>query len=96
MQMQPMNAACPCCNSSPCACIICSISTPPESIRLTQREREILLRVAEGHENGSISRLLTIAESSVEWHLKNIYAKLEVRNRTAAVVKAIQTGLLQV
>lgn len=69
---------------------------PPESIRLTQREREILLRVAEGHENGSISRLLTIAESSVEWHLKNIYAKLEVRNRTAAVVKAIQTGLLQV
>lgn len=65
-----------------------------EIVRLTLREREILLRVAEGRENGDIANLLSIADSSVEWHLKNIYDKLGVRNRTAAVVKAIQIGLL--
>lgn len=64
------------------------------STKLTPRERQILLRVAEGHENRQIADLLNIADSSVEWHLKNIFAKLAVNNRTAAVVKAIQNGIL--
>lgn len=64
------------------------------SATLTRREREILLRVAEGRENRAIGDCLNIADSSVEWHLKNIFVKLAVNNRTAAVVKAIQNGIL--
>lgn len=65
-----------------------------ERFKLTPRERQVLLYVSEGHENRAIADFLNITDGSVEWHLKNIFTKLEVGNRTAAVVKAIQTGTL--
>jgi DNA-binding CsgD family transcriptional regulator len=52
---------------------------------LTRREREIVDHLAEGGSNAEIAERLTIAPTTVRTHLENIYAKLGVRNRTAAV-----------
>lgn len=62
--------------------------------RITLRENEILQCLAEGMQSTAIADRLKISDNSVEWHLKNIYRKLAVNNRTAAVVTAIQRGLL--
>ncbi len=52
--------------------------------RLTRREREILDLVALGKENDEIAFDLGIASKTVAKHLQHVYAKLGVRNRTAA------------
>jgi DNA-binding CsgD family transcriptional regulator len=52
---------------------------------LTRREREIVDHLAEGRSNAEIAERLTIAPTTVRKHLENIYAKLGVRSRTAAV-----------
>lgn len=57
---------------------------------LTAREREVLQLMAEGKENAEIAETLVITERTVKFHVSNIYAKLGVTSRTAAVVKAIQ------
>lgn len=54
--------------------------------RLTPREREVLELVALGLSNDDISPRLAITPRTVKTHLSNIYAKLEVRNRTAAAM----------
>lgn len=56
--------------------------------RLTAREQEILELVATGLKNREVARELLIAESSVRWHVRNIFSKLDVQNRTEAGVKA--------
>ena len=56
-----------------------------EIATLTSREREIVDALAEGCSNAEISERLTIAPTTVRKHLENIYAKLGVRSRTAAV-----------
>lgn len=61
-------------------------------VQLTRREREVLQLLALGLSNPDVSDKLCISDNSVEWHLKNIFRKLAVSNRTAAVVKAIQLG----
>jgi DNA-binding CsgD family transcriptional regulator len=58
--------------------------------RLTERETEILRRVAEGMRNREIAQALWIAPGTVKKHLDNIYAKLDVRDRTAAVTRLYQ------
>jgi DNA-binding CsgD family transcriptional regulator len=58
--------------------------------RLTERETEILRRVAEGMRNREIAQALWIAPGTVKKHLDNIYAKLDVRDRTAAVTRLHQ------
>jgi DNA-binding CsgD family transcriptional regulator len=55
--------------------------------RLTSREREILALVGEGLSNAEIAAELWIAPGTVRKHLDNVYAKLGVRNRTAAVAR---------
>ncbi|OAN53957.1 hypothetical protein A6A04_13795 [Paramagnetospirillum marisnigri] len=66
------------------------------AIHLTEREQEILLRVAQGYGGFQVAKLLELSPNSIEWHMKNIFNKLCVRNRTAAVVKAVQLGLIQI
>jgi DNA-binding CsgD family transcriptional regulator len=56
-----------------------------EGIELTAREREVLAWVARGKTNPEIARLLWLAPSTVGKHLENVYAKLGVTTRTAAV-----------
>jgi DNA-binding CsgD family transcriptional regulator len=56
-------------------------------VDLTAREREVLTWVARGKTNAEIARLLWLAPSTVGKHLENIYAKLGVKTRTAAVAR---------
>jgi DNA-binding CsgD family transcriptional regulator len=54
---------------------------------LTRRQRELLLLVAAGHTNTQIARQLGLSEGTVRKHLENIYARLHVSSRTAAVIR---------
>ncbi len=58
-----------------------------EAPRLTERESEILDLVALGSTNAEIAEALWIAPGTVRKHLENVYEKLEVHSRTAAVAK---------
>lgn len=60
---------------------------------LTAREREVLQLVAEGATNREIAASLQLSEHTVHFHVKNILAKLHLRNRAQAVAYAIRTGL---
>lgn len=53
--------------------------------RLTQRERELLGMLGDGWTNTQIASRTGISENTVKYHLKNLYDKLEVRNRAMAV-----------
>jgi DNA-binding CsgD family transcriptional regulator len=58
---------------------------PPFDGLLSEREREVLARMAEGETNAQIAGGLVIAESTVKSHVKNILRKLDAANRTEAV-----------
>ena len=64
----------------------------PES--LTEREREILRLLASGYSNREIARALFVVEGTVKNHVSSILAKMGVRDRTRAVLKAADRGLL--
>ncbi len=55
--------------------------------QLTPREQEMLALVAEGKSNTAIARELHLTENTVKFHLRNIYAKLGVTNRTEAAAR---------
>jgi DNA-binding NarL/FixJ family response regulator len=61
---------------------------------LSQRELEVLALVAAGNTNREAAAALFISEATVKTHLLNIYAKLGVSDRTAAVSAAYNRGLL--
>ncbi len=61
---------------------------------LTDRELEILRLIAEGHSNAVISQRLYLALSTVKGHNLRIFNKLQVQNRTEAIVRARELGLL--
>jgi LuxR family maltose regulon positive regulatory protein len=61
---------------------------------LSRREREVLQLITAGLTNREIAQELTVATSTVKTHLKNIYAKLGVRNRTQAAAHARELNLL--
>lgn len=62
---------------------------------LSEREQAVLELAARGLTNRGIGAELTISDRTVQGHLANIYAKLQVNGRTEAVTKAIQLGLFQ-
>lgn len=61
---------------------------------LTSRETEILRLMAGGHSNKEIASSLFVAEGTVKNHVSNILAKIGVRDRTRAVLKALELGLI--
>ena len=61
---------------------------------LTQTEQKILVLLCQGLPNKAIAAQCDINISTVKWHLKNIYSKLYVKNRTEAVLKAQQYQLV--
>jgi DNA-binding NarL/FixJ family response regulator len=61
--------------------------------QLTERETEILDRIARGERNTEIARGLDIAEKTVRNHVSNIFTKLRVADRAAAIVRAREAGL---
>jgi DNA-binding NarL/FixJ family response regulator len=61
---------------------------------ISPREREVLRLLAAGYSNREIARALFIAEGTVKNHVSNILTKMCVRDRTRAVLKAAERGLL--
>jgi len=60
---------------------------------LTERESEVLLLLMEGLSNKEIADQLVVAPSTIKQHLKNIFSKLDVHNRTQAVARARELEL---
>lgn len=68
---------------------------PPMPVeRLTERELEILRLMAAGWSNKQIARGLDLAEGTVKNHVSAVLAKLAVRDRTRAVLRAIEEGIV--
>ena len=59
----------------------------PGAELLTSRELQVMALVEEGRPNADIARALWLSPGTVRKHLENVYAKLGVRNRTAAVAR---------
>jgi DNA-binding NarL/FixJ family response regulator len=66
----------------------------PTPVALTAREIDVLNATADGLSNADIGKRLVIAEATVKTHLLRIFAKLDVSDRTHAVVVALERGLL--
>ncbi len=64
------------------------------AVSLTRSELEVLKLAVEGLENHEIAKRLHVTRATVKWHFNNIYKKLGVHHRAAAVVTAIDSGIL--
>jgi len=62
---------------------------------LTEREMDVLKLIAQGRSNKEIARILTISEKTVKNHITNIFRKLQVDDRTQAVLFAIKHRLVE-
>ena len=62
---------------------------------LTEREREIALRVAQGYSNQDIGEQLGIDAKTVRWHLTHIYPKLNLKNRAQLAAYVWRQGWLK-
>ena len=61
---------------------------------LTRHEEAVLERLARGLENKQIAAALGISERTVKFHVSSLLAKLGAANRTDAVTRAVQAGLI--
>jgi DNA-binding NarL/FixJ family response regulator len=71
------------------------LTTPPGVLpELSEREREVLALIAQGHKNADIAARLVLSEKTVRNHVSNILSKLQVADRAQAVVRAREAGLV--
>jgi len=61
---------------------------------LSPRETEVLRLVAAGHSNPSIAATLFLSEATIKTHLLHVFEKLAVNDRTRAVTRAMELGLI--
>jgi DNA-binding NarL/FixJ family response regulator len=66
----------------------------PRAARLTQREQDVLIRVARGLTNRQIADTLTISEKTVSVHVSNMLGKLGLTSRTQAALYAAHIGMV--
>ena len=69
-------------------------SRPRGIDELSEREREVLVLAARGLSNTEIAGRIFLGKETVKTHLSSVYAKLEVRDRTQAVIAAYDAGLV--
>ena len=67
---------------------------PCIKVYLTPKEKEVVALLAEGHSYAVISRHLSITENTLKTHIKRIYKKLNVHNRTQAILAAKKNNQL--
>jgi DNA-binding NarL/FixJ family response regulator len=60
---------------------------------LTAREREVLDLIAQSHNNAKIAKLLYVSPKTVRNHISNIFTKLQIADRTQAILRAREAGL---
>jgi DNA-binding CsgD family transcriptional regulator len=65
------------------------------NIFLTGREKEILTKVAEGKSDSDIGVILDLSPHGVDFHMRNVYKKMQTNNRAYAASKAIDLGLIR-
>ncbi|MPZ21513.1 MAG: response regulator [Luteitalea sp.] len=73
----------------------CDFPSLPSPDPLSGRELEILRLMARGYSNREIAEALTITEGTVKNHVSVILSKMGVRDRTRAVLKALEAGVLE-
>jgi DNA-binding NarL/FixJ family response regulator len=70
------------------------LAAPPQVFpELSEREREILDLIAQGRKNAEIAQHFVLSEKTVRNHVSNILSKLQVADRTQAVIRAREAGL---
>ncbi|BEV11909.1 LuxR family transcriptional regulator [Asticcacaulis sp. DW145] len=67
----------------------------PAAVSLTRAEQEVLFRLAHGLSNEIIADRLSIKAGSVDFHVQNIFRKFGVNNRTAAAMKGLMGGYIE-
>ena len=68
--------------------------TEEDSVKLTKREIEVLTLVIEGKSSKEVADMLYVSKRTVDFHLANIYDKLQVSNRVQAFRRAARLGLI--
>lgn len=76
------------------AALLVSRMREPARVSLSERETQVLALVAEGNSNRAIALVLFVSEATVKTHLIHVFEKLDVKDRTRAVTKAMELGLL--
>ena len=71
-----------------------SIVCACERHRLSTREAEVLTCIKDGCSNGQIARKLCLSPETVKTHIKHIFEKLSVKQRTEAVMEGLRRGLI--
>jgi DNA-binding CsgD family transcriptional regulator len=67
---------------------------PVLTTALTERERDVLVLLADGHTTGEVAQRLTLSEHTVRSRIKSTLAKLNARTREQAIAIAIREGVL--
>ncbi len=72
----------------------CGPTTDTALQTLTDREREVLTLIATGRSNHEIAKELILGEATIKTHVSRVLAKLQLRDRTQAVIYAYEVGLI--
>ena len=74
----------------------CECTSRSDSLeRLTDREREVMILVAEGHTNQQIAEMLHVSPKTVDGHRTSLMSKLELHSRTEVVKFALRRQLIE-
>ena len=76
------------------ACVLRNGETA--AVELTKREQEILRWLARGKSNSVIASILTVSPHTIDAHVRRIYAKLKVNDRTSASIRGIGSGFIKI